>query len=288
MVADPAETGFDLPAGTFRALDWAATGATGPTALLLHGLSGVADVWCDTVAALGESRPRCVAVDQRGHGHSPATPGRYRVGDHVGDVRTLVGRLGAPVHLVGHSMGARVAFVTAARHPELAASVVVVDIGPEAWAANIDRTTRMFRSMPTRFADRAEALEFGQLYGSGPGAAERFVEQRLRPQPDGTFTWLASADGLVETVSAHRRRNFWAEWDALAVPTLLVRGGTSGELRPRTFEQMRRRNPRVEVAELDGVGHNVPLLAPQRLAVEIRAFWSRLPLDGDLDVDQRQ
>ena len=51
---------------------------------------------------------------------------------------------------------------------------------------------------------------------------------------------------------------------------------------------MRRRNPRVEVAELDGVGHNVPLLAPQRLAVEIRAFWSRLTLDGDLDVDQRQ
>ena len=145
MVADPAETGFDLPAGAFRALDWAATGATGPTALLLHGLSGVADVWCDTVGALGESRPRCVAVDQRGHGHSPATPGRYRVGDHVGDVRTLVGRLGAPVHLVGHSMGARVAFVTAARRPELVASVVVVDIGPEAWVANIDRTTRMFR-----------------------------------------------------------------------------------------------------------------------------------------------
>ena len=132
MVADPAETGFDLPAGVFRSLEWAATGDTGPTALLLHGLSGVADVWCDTVAALGESRPRCVAVDQRGHGHSPATPGRFRVADHVGDVRALVDRLGAPVHLVGHSMGARVAFVTAARHPELVASVVVVDIGPEA------------------------------------------------------------------------------------------------------------------------------------------------------------
>ncbi|HNH37472.1 MAG TPA: alpha/beta hydrolase, partial [Microthrixaceae bacterium] len=99
---------------------------------------------------------------------------------------------------------------------------------------------------------------------------------------------LASADGLVETVSAHRRRNYWTEWDALAVPTLLVRGGTSGELRPRTLEQMRHRNPRVEVAELDSVGHNVPLLAPQRLAAEIRAFWSRLPLDGGRDADQRQ
>lgn len=291
-MGDPVEAEVPLPAGTFRTLEWAGSTGHSGHAVLLHGLSGVADVWSGTVDALVDGastgRPRCIAMDQRGHGHSPHTPGRYRIGDHVGDVVALIDRLGAPVRLVGHSMGARVAMVTAARHPDRVSSLVVVDIGPEAWSDDIERTSRLFRSMPERFPDRTAALTFGELYSPTPNGPERFVTERLRAHADGSYTWLASVDGLVETVTAHRRRNYWSDWESLSGPTLLVRGGTSRELRPRVVEQMRRRNPRAEVVEIDGVGHNVPLLAPTRLAEEIGRFWGRLPVRRGVDPTQRQ
>ncbi len=264
----------DLPAGRFRTLEWPGTGSG--TAVFLHGLSGVADVWGDTVDALAPDRPRCVALDQRGHGHSPRAPGAYGAIDYLGDLLALVERLAPPIRLVGHSMGARVAILAAARHAATLASVVVVDIGPEAWQANIDRTARLFEAMPDTFEDRASALELGRLAGRGEEWADRFVDQRLRANPNGTYTWLAAKDALIETVGVQRARGYWRDWDRIDVPALLVRGAESKELRPRIAEQMRARSPRVRYTEIADVGHNIPLHAPTELATAIDTFWKQL------------
>ncbi len=264
-----------LAAGLYRMLDWPGVDAGSPvgTAVFLHGLSGVAEVWGDTVDALGRGRPRCVALDQRGHGHSPRPPGAYAASDHLGDLLDLVAQLDGPVRLVGHSMGARVAMLAAARHPEAFSSVVVVDIGPEAWKANIDRTARLFAAMPESFPSREAALELGRLAGRGDEWADRFVDWRLRAERDGTYTWLGSKDALIETVRVQRARNYWGDWDRIELPALLVRGGDSKELRPRIVEQMRARNPGVRFCEIAGVGHNIPMEAPVELAAVIDAFW---------------
>jgi 2-(acetamidomethylene)succinate hydrolase len=268
----PRETTYNLTAGRFRALEW---DGTGESAVFLHGLSGVADVWQGTVEALGASRPRCIAIDQRGHGHSPK-PGDYRIGSYVQDLADLVRALGGPVRLVGHSMGARVALVAAARHPQLFSSAAIVDIGPEAWKANIDDTVAAFSRRPERFADREEAIAFGSRGRRGSLDAERFLLPRLNAEPDGSYTWLAPAQGLVETVRAHRSRNFWKEWDAISIPATLVRGERSNELRPWVAARMRERNPRIEFHAIAETGHNIPLLAPKVLAAVLTEFWRRV------------
>lgn len=268
--SEPRARTVALDAGLFRILEWPGTAGT-PT-VFLHGLSGVAEVWTDTITALGSDRPRCIALDQRGHGHSPRTPGAYAAGDYLGDLLRLVDEVGGPVDLVGHSMGARVAILAAARHPDAFRSVVIVDIGPEAWRANITGTTRIFSSLPESFPDREAALALGRAGGRGEAWAERFVEWRLGAQPDGTYRWLASRDGLIETVATQRARGYWGDWDRIDLPALLVRGGTSNELRPRIVEAMRTRNPQVAFVEIPDVGHIIPLLAPDRLAAEIRRF----------------
>src|SRR5690554_5984194 len=77
---EPAEAStVRLPAGGFRILTW--PGGTDGTTVFLHGLSGAADVWRPTIAAFGSDRPRCIAIDQRGHGRSPHTPGAYAASD---------------------------------------------------------------------------------------------------------------------------------------------------------------------------------------------------------------
>jgi pimeloyl-ACP methyl ester carboxylesterase len=54
------------------------------------------------------------------------------------------------VHLVGHSMGARVALLLAVRFPRLLDSVAIVDIGPEASASNVAQTARGVSLRPER------------------------------------------------------------------------------------------------------------------------------------------
>ena len=57
---------------------------------------------------------------------------------------------------------------------------------------------------------------------------------------------------------------------------MLIHGLRSNELRPAVAEEMRRRNPRVRYVALDGVGHNIPLLAPVLLGDTLGRFWGAI------------
>ncbi len=287
-MTEPAERYVDLPAGPFRVLDWP---GREPAVVMLHGLSGVAEVWGPTVTAMGPAHRRCIAIDQRGHGHSPKPESGYGVASYAGDALALFRALGLTrPHVAGHSMGARVAMVLAARHPRAIRSVAIVDIGPEAWKANWQQTVAALDRLPESYPD-AETAIGGAARPSAPSsidaapgrpAAEvlrNIALARLRTRGDGSVEWLASRDSLKRTVMNHRSRNYWRDWSRLAIPAMFVRGGQSAEVRPRIAAEMRRRNPGVVYAELAGIGHNVPLLAPGALAVALEAFWETVERD---------
>jgi 2-(acetamidomethylene)succinate hydrolase len=281
-MSEPRERLFELRAGRFRALEWA---GEGPGVLFLHGLAGVAEVWGPTIEALRAHRLRCVAIDQRGHGHSARPAEGYGIGNFVADALGTMKALGLErPHLVGHSMGARVAMVLAARHPEAIRSVAIVDIGPEEWKANWQQSVAAFDRMPASWPDPETAI--GNAGRARPGSSldsalsseslRAVALARLRTLPDGCVEWLADREALKKTVVSHRSRNYWRDWEALGADALFIRGGDSNEVRAEVAAKMRTRNPRVRYAEFEGVGHNIPLLAPSRLAAELRGFWESL------------
>ncbi|GIE90219.1 alpha/beta hydrolase [Actinoplanes regularis] len=112
-----------------------------PPVLLHHGF--IADgrtnwVLPGVVGALTGAGRRVVAIDARGHGRSgkPHDPAVYGESRMAGDVITLLDLLGiTEVDLVGYSMGAIVALLTAARDPRIRRLVVggvgagVVELG---------------------------------------------------------------------------------------------------------------------------------------------------------------
>lgn len=249
--------------------------------MFLHGLAGVAEVWGPTLEALGEPRPRSFAIDQRGHGDSPVA-GPYDVGSLVRDLLAVVEALGVErPHLVGHSMGGRVALAAAARYPGRFRSVAIVDIGPEAWRANWRDTLDAFERMPEGFASLDDALAAGGRGIASDEARRRLFLARLRPAAGGGYRWHGDREAWRAMVVNHRSRSYWRDWERLGtVPALLVRGGDSDELRPRVAAEMRRRNSRVGFVEMAGVGHNVPLLAPAALAATLKAFWRPAGVEG--------
>lgn len=122
---EPAELDLPVEGGTLRVLRF----GDGPrTALAAHGItaSGMA------FGALARHLPdewSLFAPDLRGRGASTDTPGPYGLDRHAADLCRLAEGLGAgaPVALTGHSMGAYVALLAAARRPELFDRLLLVD-----------------------------------------------------------------------------------------------------------------------------------------------------------------
>lgn len=265
----PSESFVELPSGPFRVLTW----GDGPeTALFLHGLTAVADVWGPTVEHLPPSR-RYVAMDQRGHGQSPRPPTGYGTGAFVRDTLAVIRRLGAPVHLVGHSMGARIAMLLAARHPAVLRSVAVVDIGPEASTANIEATVAGIASRPEEFAGEAEAVAFAFRNRAPTPEAVALFLARLEPTGDGRLRWRAPREALEQTVRSHRSRGYWREWRSIELPAVFIHGGTSNEVSVAIADRMCAENRKVRFERYESVGHNIPLIAPERLAQSLERFW---------------
>ncbi|MGH2632296.1 MAG: alpha/beta fold hydrolase, partial [Tepidiformaceae bacterium] len=159
------------------------------------------------------------------------------------------------------------------------------------WKENATSTVAAFDRMPQRFATRADAIAFSERApavgspGSGftpetsneANQAREIFFARLEERADGSFAWLADFAALKQCVTLQRNRNYWAEWRAIRVPAILIRGGASNELRPAIAERMRKTNPKVGFVEFDGVGHNIPLRAPDHLAATLETFWDTVP-----------
>jgi pimeloyl-ACP methyl ester carboxylesterase len=120
---------------------WGEPGGDLPPVLLHHGFAVTARINWETtgvVAALVAAGRHVVALDARGHGESEKHHDAARYGETTmaRDVSALIDELDVPlVDLVGYSMGAVVALITATREPRVRRLVVggvgagVVEVG---------------------------------------------------------------------------------------------------------------------------------------------------------------
>jgi lipase len=119
---------FDVPVngGSLRVGRW---GEGERVVVGLHGVTGTHADFHAVGDQLGDD-VTLVGLDLRGRGGSGQLPGPYGMVAHADDVAAVINHVGgAPVTLVGHSMGGFVSLVTAHRHPDLVRNLVLVDGG---------------------------------------------------------------------------------------------------------------------------------------------------------------
>jgi pimeloyl-ACP methyl ester carboxylesterase len=126
---------FDSNGVALAYLDEAPEPGGGDPVLLIHGFASNAYTnWVDTgwVAELLAAGYRVVAFDNRGHGRSEKL---YRLEDYgaplmAEDARRMLDHLGiARAHVIGYSMGARIAAFLALAHPDRVKSLVFGGLG---------------------------------------------------------------------------------------------------------------------------------------------------------------
>lgn len=91
---------------------------SGPLFVFLHGFLGNSWDWAEVCAYLPDWR--CIGIDLPGHGDSPFTE------DFLGEFPVFEEK----IHLVGYSMGGRLAMQWAARFPERVASLTLCSTHP--------------------------------------------------------------------------------------------------------------------------------------------------------------
>lgn len=115
-------------------LEWEEHGAGSPTLVLVHGYTGTRRDFEAHAAALADGR-RVIAVDHRGHGGSTNTGdgASYtleRLADDLAAWLEIAGG-GAPVDVLGHSMGGMLALRVVLARPELVRSLILMDTAAE-------------------------------------------------------------------------------------------------------------------------------------------------------------
>ena len=102
-------------------------GGQGPAVVLLHGFGDTGDMWALMAAELAHDH-RVVVPDLRGMGLSSHPAGGYDKKTQAADIRSVLTQLGIDhAAIVGHDIGATVAYAYAARYPDKTDQLVVMD-----------------------------------------------------------------------------------------------------------------------------------------------------------------
>lgn len=244
----------------------AATPAS-PTLVVAHGLYGSARNWGVICRRLSDRR-EVVAVDMRNHGDSPWMPA-HRYPEMAADLAEVIGTLGPPVDLMGHSMGGKAAMQLALTRPELIRRLVVADIAPVAYGHDQARHVQAMEALDlSRITSRAEAD--AALASQVPDLALRafFLQSLdLRPRPP---RWKLNLQVLA-TEMPHV-----VGWPGtqgrFAGPTLFLTGADSHYVRPEHRETIRALFPKARFAKIPGAGHWLHAEKPREFEETVRVF----------------
>jgi len=102
-------------------------GGQGPAVVLVHGFGFTGDMWAPMAAELARDH-KVVVPDLRGMGLSSHPSDGYDKKTQAGDIRSVLTQLGVDrAAVVGHDIGATVAYAYAARYPDKTDRLVVMD-----------------------------------------------------------------------------------------------------------------------------------------------------------------
>ena len=242
--------------------------------VMLHGLFGRAANFGTVQARLAERR-RVVALDLRGHGHSPhATPVDYAA--MAADVAETLRALESwPCALLGHSMGGKVAMTLALRQPDAVAALIVADIAPIQYPSHFGAFVAAMRrlEMTPGLTRTAADMALREAVPSDP--VRRFLLQNFRPgaEPGWTCDLPAIAAALPEIES-------WPTIDArFEGPALFLSGGRSDYVAPAAFPAMSRLFPSHREVVLPEAGHWLHAEDPEGFVSALSEFLLSAPAE---------
>ena len=224
----------------------------GPNVILIHGLFGSLEN-LNVIAKPLSEHFNVINVDLRNHGLSPHSD-EMNYPAMAQDIVELLAHLNIDkAHLVGHSMGGKVAMELALTHPELVNKLVVLDIAPVSYPARHTKILQALKAVSTQsIDDRKQADAIMQPYIEELGVRQ-FLLKSLAKNQEGHFAWRFNLNVLDEkysTITSDVNEN-----NSCLCDTLFIKGNDSDYILPehRTAITARFKNTKAKI--IHGAGH---------------------------------
>lgn len=222
-------------------------GGDGVPLVVLPGITSPA-VTMDFVARELTDLVRPVVLDVRGRGLSDAAS-TYTLADYADDTCAVIEglRLDRPL-LLGHSMGARIAAVTAARGTALRGAVLV---DPPMSGPGRDPYPTTLEAFLGQLAQARRGTDADEVATAWPRWPRR--EQELRAR------WLSSCapDAITATHRGFETEDFFDAWPAVPAPAVLLHGADSPVVTAAGVAEAVAANPAARFVEVPAAGHMV-------------------------------
>jgi esterase len=242
-----------------------ASAGSAPPLLIAHGLFGSARNW-NVIAKRLSDRGPVRAVDMRNHGESPRA-GTQGYPDMAADLAEVIEAEGAPVDLLGHSMGGKAAMTLALARPDLVRRLVVADIAPTAYGHSQSHLIHAMRGLDLAGIERRSDAD-AALSAAVPDAGVRaFLLQSLDVPGR---RWRLNLDVLEAEMA--RITGWHAPEGAFDGPALFLAGGDSDYLRREDRPRIRTQFPAARFAAIPGAGHWLHAEKPREFEAAVRVF----------------
>jgi esterase len=232
----------------------------GPAVVLLHGLFGAGG----NLGALARAlREQCTvfSIDLPSHGRSGWLPqlDLPAMADHLRRWMDVEGLSAA--HLVGHSLGGKVAMQLALRDPRRVRSLVVADIAPVAYAAHHELVFAALQAVATgRCCSREEAATLMASYLQEE-AVIQFLLTSLQRDGEGIMRWRFDLQGIrVGYASLLAAPHAGQSYSG---PVLFIKGGASEYIQEQHWPAIKAIFPGASIRVMPGCGHWLHAEKPQ-------------------------
>ncbi len=237
-----------------------------PILILLHGFTGSSQNWQPLLPNL-TPHFQILTLDILGHGRSASPPDstRYQMVNIAADIVALLDKLTSqPVHLLGYSMGGRLALYLAVHYPGRFSSLILESASPglKTEAERAERrqrdnalADRIEREGVPAFVDFWETLALWHSQKQLPSDIRtRLRQQRLQNNPLGLANSLRGMGTGVQP-------SLWEQLPDLQMPTLLL----TGELDKKFVgiaQEIAQLSYHIDHIVIPDVGHTVHLEMP--------------------------
>lgn len=245
----------------------------GQNLILIHGAGGNLNMWYHQLPVFSKSY-RVITYDVRGAGETESPDTRYSIPLFVEDLYELIKALGiVKTHILGYSMGGRIATEIAIKYPQIVKSLVVSNsiLHPSRpTRKSIKGWRTMMEILDKKDIKQAAERIAGPAFSPGfvsekPTEFERYMNVMLQNKPDG----LARIMRALVTPAAP------PDLSKIKCPALLIMGSNDTAI---GVEQGKKAQQEIAGSKLIVLptGHATPVELPDKFNSAVMEFLSNL------------
>lgn len=245
---------------------------SGDPLIIMHGVFGSSDNW-QTLGKVFSDQFKVYLVDMRNHGNSPHSD----IFDYDVMVEDIIGLMKDEglnqAHILGHSMGGKVAMHLATKHSDKVDKLIVVDIAPKYYPPHHQQIFDGFHAVDLKNLQNRKDADDQMAQVITNFGVRQFILKNLERKKDGSFAWklnVKAIESAIETVGEG------IEGEVTFNGTcLFVAGSKSDYITVADHDLIRSYFPKAIVETVEGAGHWVHAEKPKELGEMVIEFLSK-------------